>query len=170
MNKLPVVLIDSRDLAVIPRSHPEELNNMSLVDRLNRLEARLSGVQEVLDKTVAENLYLRDKFDDFTSCAKVASRAPPHDMQVQHQQQVQQVQKPQQQKVQQQQQQQQQHQRQDTQRMQQQVQQMKVQQVQQQRQDDVDETELDGTANKRQHGTQVTTRSVATWQRWFCLP
>ena len=143
MDKLPVVLIYSRDLAVIPRSHPEELNNMSLVDRLNRLEARLSGVQEVLDKTVAENVYLRDKFDDFTSYAKVASRAPPHDMQVQQKQQVQQVQKPQQQQVQQQQQQQQ----------QQQVQRMKVQQMQQQRQDDVDETELDGVSNKRQHGS-----------------
>ena len=110
MDKLPVVLIDSRDLAVILRSHPEELNNNNmslawLVDRLNRLEARLSGVQEVLEKTVAENLYLRDKFDDFTSYAKVASRAPPHDMQVQQKQQVQQVQKPQQQQVQQQQQQ-----------------------------------------------------------------
>ena len=126
MDKLPVVLIDSRDFAVIPRSHPEELNNLSLVDRPNRLEARLSGVQEVLDKTVAENLYLRDKFEDFTSYAKVASRAATHDMQVQQKQQVQkQVQKPQQQhQVQQQpqqQQQQQQHQRQETQRMQQQV-------------------------------------------------
>ena len=143
MDKLSVVLIYSRDLAVIPRSHPEELNNISLVDRLNRLEARLSGVQEVLDKTVAENVYLRDKFEDFTSYAKVASRAPPHDMQVQQKQQVQQVQKPQQQQVQQQQQQQQ----------QQQVQRMEVQQMQQQRQDDVDGTELDGVSNKRQHGS-----------------
>ena len=147
MDKLPVVLIDSRDLAVIPPPHPEELNNISLVDRLNRLEARFSGVQEVLDKTVAENAYLRDKFDDFTSYAKVASRAPPHDIQVQQKQQVQQVQKPQQQQVQQQQQQQQQ------QHQQQKVQQMKVQQLQQQRQDDVDETELDGVSNKRQHGS-----------------
>ena len=83
-------------------------------------------------------------FDDFTSYAKVASMAPPHDMQVQQKQQVQQVQKPQQQQVQQQQQQQQ----------QQQVQQMKVQQMQQQRQDDVDETELDDVSNKRQHGSE----------------
>ena len=88
MDKLPVVLIDSRDLGVIPSSHPEELNNISLVDRLNRLEARLSGVQEVLDKTVAENLYLRDKFEDFTSYAKVTSRAATHHMQVQQKQQV----------------------------------------------------------------------------------
>ena len=158
MDKLPVVLIDSRDFAVIPRSHPEKLNNLSLVDRPNRLEARLSGVQEVLDKTVAENLYLRDKFEDFTLYAKVASRAATHDMQVQQKQQVQkQVQRPQQQhQVQQQpqqQQQQQQHQWQETQRMQHQVQQTKVQQVQQQqRQDDVDESELDGVANNlRQH-------------------
>ena len=45
VDRLPVVLIGSRYVAVIPRSHPEELNNVSLVDRRNRLEARLSGVQ-----------------------------------------------------------------------------------------------------------------------------
>ena len=32
---IPLVAIDAFALGVIPRSHPEELNNISLVDRLN---------------------------------------------------------------------------------------------------------------------------------------
>ena len=41
--KLPCVVIDALSLGTIPRSHPEELNNISLCDRLNQLECRMGG-------------------------------------------------------------------------------------------------------------------------------
>ena len=37
-NKLPIDVTDCMSLSVIPRSHPEELNDISLCDRLNKLE------------------------------------------------------------------------------------------------------------------------------------
>ena len=40
-SKMPCVVIDAYSLGQIPRSHPEELNNISLLDRLNRLEQRM---------------------------------------------------------------------------------------------------------------------------------
>ena len=43
-SKMPCVVIDAYSLSQIPRSHPEELNNISLLDRLNRLEQRMSGL------------------------------------------------------------------------------------------------------------------------------
>ena len=49
--------------AMIPRSHPEELNNVSLVDRLNRLEKKQSDMQELLDRTVCENLLIKEKVE-----------------------------------------------------------------------------------------------------------
>ena len=37
-DKLPVTVINTFSLGMIPRSHPKERNNISLCDRLNRLE------------------------------------------------------------------------------------------------------------------------------------
>ena len=37
--KMPMFVIDFLSLSVIPRSHPEELNDISLCDRLNRTES-----------------------------------------------------------------------------------------------------------------------------------
>ena len=51
-NKMPVVLIDAMSLGLIPRSHPEELRDISVVDRLNRLEQRAENMQGLLDNTV----------------------------------------------------------------------------------------------------------------------
>ena len=48
VDKLPCVVIDAGSLGIIPRSHPEELNNISLLDRLNILEARVTSLQQSL--------------------------------------------------------------------------------------------------------------------------
>ena len=76
-DKLPNVLIDHKNLSMIPRSHPEELTNIFLVDRLNRFEAKLGSVQELLDRTVAENINMKDRLDNITSYASVLKRVEP---------------------------------------------------------------------------------------------
>ena len=52
VDKLPCVVIDAGSLGIIPRSHPEELNNISLLDRLNRLEARVTSLQQGVDTSL----------------------------------------------------------------------------------------------------------------------
>ena len=52
VDKLPCVAIDAGSLGIIPRSHPEELNNISLLDRLNRLEARVTSLQQGVDTSL----------------------------------------------------------------------------------------------------------------------
>ena len=66
-DKLPTIAIDALSLGIIPRSHPEELNNISLVDRLNRLEAKVTALQVIVDGTVSENLLLKEKLEHKTS-------------------------------------------------------------------------------------------------------
>ena len=56
----PPVLINALSLSVIPRSHPEELHSISVIDRLNQMEQRMDNMAELLDRTVAENLVLKD--------------------------------------------------------------------------------------------------------------
>ena len=65
-DELPNICVAARDLANIPRSHPEELNNISLVDRLNTLKQRLTKFQEILDRTVCQNMELKDKVSSLT--------------------------------------------------------------------------------------------------------
>lgn len=48
--KMPVITIKAMDLGLIPRSHPEELNNISLVDRLARIEKKIEQMQECVGK------------------------------------------------------------------------------------------------------------------------
>ena len=48
---------------------PEELNNITLVDRLNQLETRMSSLQLNLDAVVADNMDFRDKLPDISSYA-----------------------------------------------------------------------------------------------------
>ena len=57
-DKLPTVVINAIDLCKIPNSHPEELNNITLIDRLNRMESRMSQMQAGLDEVVARSLML----------------------------------------------------------------------------------------------------------------
>ena len=59
--KMPLFVVDYLSLSIIPRSHPEELNDISLCDRLNRLEEKMSNLQQGLDRTVAENIDIKDK-------------------------------------------------------------------------------------------------------------
>ena len=51
--QMPVIACDSLSLSTIPRSHPEELNNISLIDRLNTLEAKMNKI-DALDIKCAE--------------------------------------------------------------------------------------------------------------------
>ena len=61
VGQLPEIGLTALDLGCIPRSHPEELNNIRLVDRLGKLEQKLTGFQEILDRTVCENMNIKDK-------------------------------------------------------------------------------------------------------------
>ena len=63
VEKMPLFVIDYISLSLIPRSHPEELNNISLCDRLNQMEERLKRVEEISDKNCAENLITKDTID-----------------------------------------------------------------------------------------------------------
>jgi hypothetical protein len=63
----PTVLIDALSLKKIPRSHPEELNNISLVDRLNQFEARMSNMQSLIDQVMTENHSLKDQVNDLSN-------------------------------------------------------------------------------------------------------
>ena len=65
--KTPDIVISALELGAIPRSHPEELNDISMADRLNKMEERLSSLAEVVDRTVATNMTLRDQVDTLTS-------------------------------------------------------------------------------------------------------
>ena len=55
-DKMPLLTIDYLSLSCIPRSHPEELTNISFVDRLNRLEKSLIHLQQVVDGNMAGNM------------------------------------------------------------------------------------------------------------------
>ena len=70
---LPNIIISALTLNAIPRSHPEELNNIILADRLNRLESKMSCIQITLDSLIAENLSLKDKVYSSTSYASKVS-------------------------------------------------------------------------------------------------
>ena len=59
--KLPNIVINAFQLNLIPRSHPEELNNISLLDRLNMIEKRLSVLQTCTDRVIADNMIISEK-------------------------------------------------------------------------------------------------------------
>ena len=73
MDKLPCVVIDAMSLGIIPHSHPEELNDITLCDRLNRMEERMKGMQSCMDNVLAQNLELKERVSSITSYATVAS-------------------------------------------------------------------------------------------------
>ena len=49
-------------LNLIPHSHPEELKNITLLDRLNCMEKKLSDLQVSTDRVLAENLQVSERF------------------------------------------------------------------------------------------------------------
>jgi len=57
----PIFAVPSYQLNIIPRSHPEELNNISVVDRLHELEQKWTRCQELIDQTVCENIALSER-------------------------------------------------------------------------------------------------------------
>ena len=63
-------------LSYIPRSHPEELNNITILDRLNQLEAKVSAMQESMDSVFEENFDIRDKLQDIGSFASRVKHDP----------------------------------------------------------------------------------------------
>ena len=61
--KVPKLVIDAHSLGLIPRSHPEVLNSISAMDRINKMEQRLLMIQELLDGVVAENISIKEKLE-----------------------------------------------------------------------------------------------------------
>ena len=84
-NHMPRILIDAKDLDKIPRSHPEELNDVSLADRLNQLEQKMSDHGKVLDTYIAQNIVLGDRIEElekgkkpsYATIAAVEKPQPP---------------------------------------------------------------------------------------------
>ena len=68
-NNTSVVAICAENLGIIPRSHPEELNAITLVDRLNQLEQRMTNMQTNMDRMMAHNMNLNDQVKDLSSYA-----------------------------------------------------------------------------------------------------
>lgn len=60
---LPNVLVDAYSLGKLPRWHPEEANEVSLADRMMRMESRMNSVFDSLDRTIAENLILKERVE-----------------------------------------------------------------------------------------------------------
>ena len=69
MNKLdkasnmPTFAIPSYQLHSIPRARPEELNSISVIERLNQLEDKWFKCQELIDKSVCHNIAMEDRVD-----------------------------------------------------------------------------------------------------------
>ena len=64
-------MIDYLGISTTPKSHPEELNNINLCDRLNQLEQRLSSMQLSVDGVIADNSSLHEKVNHVFSYATV---------------------------------------------------------------------------------------------------
>ena len=74
---MPNVVISAHQLHLIPRSHPEELNNMSLLDRLNRMEKKMADLQLNTDRVIAENIAINERLNNQSSYASVAQSKTP---------------------------------------------------------------------------------------------
>ena len=59
--KMPTFAVSFMSFGQIPKSPPEQLNNISLVDRLNRLEDTQDEIKIILDRTVAENYAVKEE-------------------------------------------------------------------------------------------------------------
>ena len=57
----PNIVLSADDLHMIPRSHPEELCDISVVDRLNRMEKQIDYLPNTLDFAIAQNINLKDR-------------------------------------------------------------------------------------------------------------
>ncbi len=55
---VPNIMMKAVDLYLIPKSHPEELSTISLVDRLNVFETKMSEIFGHIDRLTSENIAL----------------------------------------------------------------------------------------------------------------
>ena len=60
---MPIFAVPSHQLHAIPRSHPEELHSMSVVERLYQMESKISQCQELIDTTVCRNIHITERMD-----------------------------------------------------------------------------------------------------------
>ena len=58
-NKLPCIAVRSTDLHLVPRLHPEELNVLSLADRVGQLEDTIASLREIVDQTAEETVTIK---------------------------------------------------------------------------------------------------------------
>ncbi len=58
--RMPTIAVKAMELGKIPKSNAEELNNISLVDRLNKFEDTIDTLRNLLEKSVLENAAMRD--------------------------------------------------------------------------------------------------------------
>ena len=59
-NKLPVIAVRAEEFLSIPKSLPEELNQVSVVDRLNVVESVVNDLKILLERTLLENVQLKE--------------------------------------------------------------------------------------------------------------
>lgn len=77
-DRMPLVAILSTQLSMIPRSHPEEVLPISVGDRMNRTEHRLSQLTDLVERVVAENADMRDEIRNLmTSSPQADSHTSP---------------------------------------------------------------------------------------------
>ncbi len=66
----PTIAIDALSLGTIPRSSPEELNDISVADRMNKLEDKMESVLSLLDHYVEENGKLKAQVNELSQKSK----------------------------------------------------------------------------------------------------
>ncbi|KAK6168803.1 hypothetical protein SNE40_019980 [Patella caerulea] len=74
---MPEVTIRARDIGNIPRYYPEEVNTISIVERLNSLESKMSGMQQILDHTICDNVSIKERLSKtktYSECLKVPAQ------------------------------------------------------------------------------------------------
>ena len=65
--KLPTFAVSACDMPSMPRSHPEEINNISMADRMNRLEETVEALRGLVDKTLTENSQIKEELKELKS-------------------------------------------------------------------------------------------------------
>ena len=79
-DRLPSIAILSTELGAIPKAHPEEVLPISMADRMNKLEHRMTELMDVVERVVSENAQLRDGVNIGHSTAEPrqdGARVPP---------------------------------------------------------------------------------------------
>ena len=69
-NKMPCFVVDASNLRMIPQSNPEEMNNISIVDRLNVLEMKFHKIHDVVEKSLNENFALNEKLSEVANICR----------------------------------------------------------------------------------------------------